>query len=112
MANDTHVRARFFRVGAAAGRLLRLALPSLRIVWCAVPWSPQPWSPCWNPFFEFWFGSHYTYPFYTSDTNYLDVTCRNGDGWFSDDRMPCSWYHSMASYAHQAYNNRGGGAAL
>lgn len=29
---------------------------------------------------------------YASDTNHADGTCRNGNGWWGDDRKPCSFF--------------------
>jgi len=32
---------------------------------------------------------------YIAALNHADVTCRNGDGWWGDDRQPCTWYTNM-----------------
>jgi len=30
--------------------------------------------------------------YYDASINHADATCRNGDGWWGDDRKPCTWY--------------------
>jgi len=30
--------------------------------------------------------------FYDASVNHADSSCRNGDGWWGDDRQPCAWY--------------------
>lgn len=36
---------------------------------------------------------------YWSWTNYMDVTCRNGNGVYGADRVPCTWYQVMSESA-------------
>lgn len=47
-------------------------------------------------------GSIPTMSQYTAGVNHYDLTCRNGDGWWGDDRRPCAWYLARASEAAAA----------
>ena len=38
--------------------------------------------------------------------NFLDVTCRNGDGLYDDARMPCFWMDAMIFLAAGADTKR------
>jgi hypothetical protein len=39
---------------------------------------------------------------YAAEVNHYDLTCRNGDGWWGDNRRPCAWYVARASEAAAA----------
>jgi hypothetical protein len=30
--------------------------------------------------------------YYSTTTNHADITCRNGNGFFGNDRKPCNWF--------------------
>lgn len=38
------------------------------------------------------FGGLATDLFYQTTSNHADVTCRNGNGLWGDDRKPCNWF--------------------
>lgn len=38
------------------------------------------------------FGGLATDAFYQTTTNHADITCRNGNGMWGDDRKPCNWF--------------------
>ena len=45
-------------------------------------------------------------PRYMAAVNFLDVTCRNGDGLYDDARMPCFWMDAMIFLAAGADTKR------
>lgn len=49
------------------------------------------WSTCWDSAYAPVFRA-YPSAFFWSAGNYVDVTCRNGDGLYSADRQVCRWY--------------------
>jgi len=40
------------------------------------------------------FSTSFTGTYYRASINHLDATCRNGDGWWGSNRMPCTWFMS------------------
>jgi hypothetical protein len=38
------------------------------------------------------FGGQASDVYYQTTTNHADITCRNGNGMWGDDRKPCNWF--------------------
>ncbi|KAG9404743.1 hypothetical protein AC1031_004948 [Aphanomyces cochlioides] len=50
------------------------------------------WNSCTNGLSTSSFGTSYTSANYKASINHLDVSFRNGDGWFGDDRKQVKWF--------------------
>jgi len=50
-----------------------------------------PWSSC-SVYGKISFSGDYRSTWYAASINHIDAECYDGDGWFGDDRKPCSWY--------------------
>lgn len=49
-----------------------------------------PWTSCDEG--DTQYSNDYRSLFYSAKVNHADGTCRNGNGWWSNKRRPCSWY--------------------
>lgn len=51
-----------------------------------------PWSSCSVEGKSVKFHPDYREAWYSAVVNHIDSSCYEGDGWYGDDRKPCSWY--------------------